>query len=301
MKDLRLFGVYGMSQIFIQRGYRMSKIAWITDSTSGLTQTEARELGVYVIPLFVTVGEDAYRDGVDMTNDAFYSLFDKGITPKTSQPSLGDFITLYQDLKDKGYERGIAVHCSANLSGTLQTSKMAAEEVGFDVTVIDSQIVSFPLLQMFNAGIQMEKNGASFEEIVTYLNEYPKRIHAYILLDNLEYVYRGGRMNSAQYLLGTILKIKPIITLKEGKVEIYERLRTFKKAKDRIFEIFGDYAKDFPNVCVAHTNAVELAHSWKNELEKLYDNLKVKIAELGPVLGAHAGPGMVGLTWIDEA
>ncbi|MFC4769567.1 DegV family protein [Effusibacillus consociatus] len=276
----------------------MTKIAWITDSTSGLTQEEAAKHNIFCVPLIVLFGEESYRDGVDITIEQFYSRIEKGELPKTSQPSVGDFVALYKELKRKGYEKGIAVHLSSKLSGTHNTSQMAAEMAGFEVEVIDSKITSYPIIQMLLDGKRLEEEGKSFDEIVSFLREYPDRISTYVILDNLEYVHRGGRMNAAQYILGSLLQVKPILYFPDGSVGVFEKVRTFKKAKNRIFELLSEFSSDNLRLCVAHTNVVDQAFQWKKEIKERFSNFSVTVADLGPVIGVHGGPGTIGLTWI---
>ncbi|GAX88938.1 DegV family protein [Effusibacillus lacus] len=276
----------------------MTKIAWITDSTSGFTPEQAAEHNIHLIPLYVVFDNESFRDGMEITNEEFYARIDRGELPKTSQPSVGDFAELYKRIMDEGYKKGIAVLISANLSGTLETARMAAEMVGFDLAVIDSKITSFPLAQMVLDGQRMEREGKDFAEIVEFLQTYPERFSAYIILDNLEFVHRGGRMNAAQFLLGNLLQIKPILHLPDGRAVVFEKVRSFKKAKSRIFELLSEYRSQDLRICVIHTNVWEQANEWKKELQEMYSNLKVSVQELGSAIAVHAGPGSIGLAWI---
>ncbi len=277
----------------------MEKIAWITDSTCYLEPELLEKYNIHVVPLSVVFGDESLRENIEISAEEFYDRIkvSKNL-PKTSQPSVGEFLELYEELKMK-YDRGIAVHLSSGISGTYYTSQTAAELAGFELTAIDSEIATYPMSFMLLEGIKAQEEGKSYEEIVAHIERVKNDVRAYFLVDNLEHLHRGGRMNAAQFLVGSVLQIKPILHLHEKKIVAFEKIRTYKKAKNRIFDLFKEDAETgVPiNAVVIHANHIEEAEAWKKELEAQYPNVSVKFSLFGPVVGTHVGQGTVGLSW----
>lgn len=277
----------------------MEKIAWITDSTCYMEPELIQKYHIHVVPLSVVFGEESYKEGSEITLEQFYArLKTEKELPKTSQPSVGDFYTLYEELK-KEYDCGIAVHLSSGISGTYYTSQTAAEMAGFKLTALDSELACYPMSFLLLEGIKAQEEGKSFEEIVDRMKDVIRRLRAYFLVDDLAHLHRGGRLNAAQYLVGSMLQIKPILHFQEKKIVPFEKIRTFKKAKNRIFELFDEDASTGEPIQagIVHAEALELASDWKAEIESKYPNVKVHISAFGPVIGTHVGPGTIGLTW----
>jgi DegV family protein with EDD domain len=277
----------------------MDKIAWITDSTSGIEAEVAKKYNIHVVPLHIIFKDKSYKDGIDLSEKEFYEkLKREKELPKTSQPAIGEFVEFYERLK-KEYDRGIVIHVADELSGTLRTSRMAAEMAEFPVEIIDSRLVVYPMVYLLLDGIEMHQNGKSYEEIVTELKRLTGNMRAYFMVNDLSQLQRGGRMSSAQALLGSLLQIKPILRLNNGKVELYEKVRTYTKAKKRIFEIFAEDVKDAKEVrvCIPQGNAREEALKWKEELEQMFPHLDFHISQLGAVVGTHVGEGTLAIAW----
>lgn len=277
----------------------VKKIAWITDSTAYMEEDWAREHGIYVVPLNVIFGEESLREGAEITTEAFYArMKDAKALPKTSQPSIGDFVSLYERLAEE-YAEGIAIHISSGISGTYHTSVQAASMVGFPLKAIDSRIATYPMTYMLKEGIRLEAEGYGADEIAERLEQMKGKFESYFLVDDLHHLHRGGRLNAAQYLVGSMLQIKPILTIKGGKIIPVEKIRTFKKAKERIYEHFNrDAEEKVPmKACVIHANALDEANKWAEELRSLYPHVEYHLSVFGPVIGTHVGAGTLGLTW----
>lgn len=277
----------------------MERIAWIADSTCYMEPELIEKHQVHIVPLSVVFGSESYKEGMEIGNEAFYmELKTKKELPKTSQPSVGDFVTLYEELK-KEYDYGIAVHLSSGISGTCYTSQTAAEMAGFKVEVIDSEIATYPMSYILLEGIKAQQEGKSFAEIVARMREVTRRMRAYFLVDDLSHLHRGGRLNAAQFLVGSVLQIKPILHFVDKKIVPFEKIRTYKKAKSRIFELFAEDAKQGEPIkaCIIHANVPEEAEVWKQEVESEYANVEVHISSFGPVIGTHVGPGTIGMGW----
>ncbi len=277
----------------------MKKIAWITDSTCYMEPELLKKYNVHVVPLSVVFGEESYREGMEISAEAFYETIKTAKDlPKSSQPSVGDFMVLYEQLKLR-YERGIAVHISSGVSGTYYTSQTAAELAGFELTAIDSEIATYPISFILMEGLKAEEEGKSYEEIIAHMQAVKERMRAYFLVEDLAHLHRGGRLNAAQFLMGSMLQIKPILHFHDKKIVPYEKIRTYKKAKNRILELFKEDAElgDPINAVVIHANHPEEAQAWKQEIEAHYPNVSVRLSVFGPVIGAHVGQGTVGLAW----
>src|SRR5690625_365229 len=176
----------------------MKKFAWITDSTCGLSEEYIKKHNIFVLPLSVVVNNISYKEDIDITKDQFYEkLLDHGDGAKTSQPSFGDFIKLFEKLR-KTYECGIALHASSELTGTYQSSKNASHQTGFPVEVIDSKIGAYALGKMIRNGLQLAKEGLSYEKIVSKLKILPQKTEMYLLPSSLDQLKRSGRVSTPQ-------------------------------------------------------------------------------------------------------
>lgn len=277
----------------------MEKIAWITDSTSLIDEKLARDNNIHVVPLNVMFGEQSYREGIDMNPDQFYEKMKSCCEmPTTSQPAIGDFVRLYERLK-QDYTRGIAVHLSDAHSGTCATSATAAGITDFPVEVINSKITLQPMAQLVIAGKQLQDAGKTFTEIVDGVRELSNKIKMYFVVDDLSHLQRGGRLSMTQFLMGSLLSIKPILTVVEGKITPFEKIRTLRKAKDRIMEkLEADLRAGLAtHVNIFHADNEQGAVSWKEELISRFPHILPQIHLVSPIVGVHTGPGTLGLSW----
>src|SRR5690625_3404296 len=271
----------------------MKKIAWITDSTCGLSRDFIEENNLYVLPLSVIVNGVSYKEDVEITKEEVYEkLKEHGEGAKTSQPAFGEFIELYEKLKEE-YDGGIAIHASSELTGTYESSKNASHQTGFPVEVIDSKIGAYALGKMIRNGIEFEKEGKSYHEIVSILRTYPNKTEMYLLPASLEQLKRSGRVSTPQAIFASLLNINLLLRFQEGKVIVDEKIRTTKKAKNRLFQIIADSVDkhQLKEIYVMHAGVKEKAQSWKEELEKIHKQIKVKTEALVPVAGVHTGYG----------
>lgn len=278
----------------------MKKYAWITDSASGLSKKFIQENNIFVLPLNVIIDGVSYKEDVDITKDHFYEkLKQKNIDAKTSQPVFGDFIKLFNELKEK-YDGGIALHASSALTGTYQSAKSAATQTGFPVVAIDSKIGAYPLGQMIKNGIQLVKQGLSYEKIVDALKTYPGKSEMFILPSNLEQLKKSGRVSNAQSIFASLLNIHLLLRVDQGKVVVAEKIRTKTRAKNRLFQIIENAVNKYHlrEICIMHAGVLEKALSWKAELEKMHQRTKVKIETLVPVAGVHTGFGTMAVSWL---
>ncbi len=255
---------------------------------------------IRIIPLNVIFDGESYRDGIDITAEVFYEKMKHFMgDTKTSQPSVGEFVEVFEELK-LNYDRCIAILVSSELSGTYSSCKMASDLVeDFPVEIIDTEKASFPMVFFLREGIRLQSEGKSYDEIVNHLKNLPKKIKTFFLIGDLARLHKGGRLNAAQFLIGNLLQVKPILQFVDKKVQPFEKVRGFKKGKDRILDLFSeDASKGVPmNVCIVHSSYLDEATSWKEEIESKYPHIGVEITELGPVVGVHTGTGTIALTW----
>lgn len=278
----------------------MKKIAWITDSTCGLSEEFIKKNNIFVLPLSVIVNGVSYKDDIEITKEKFYDILKvHGEGAKTSQPAFGEFIELYEKLKED-YDLGIAIHASSELTGTYNSSINASKQIGFPVEVIDSKIGAYALGKMISNGIELQKQGKSYEEIIRVLHTYPEQAEMYLLPASFDQLRKSGRVSKAQTLFASLLSIHLILTFQNGKVIAQDKIRTKKRAKDRLFEIVDEAVNKYhlKEICVMHAGVKEVALSWKDEFEKLYNEMSVKIETLVPVAGVHTGYGTMAVSWL---
>lgn len=280
----------------------MAKTAVITDSTSYIDDSIRKEKNIIMIPLNVIFGEESFLEEVEITAEQFYEKM-RGAEelPKTSQPAVGEFVKLYEELREQQYTDIIVVTLSSGISGTFQAAQSAATMVeNVNVYVYDSEISSSAQAFFVLEAAAMAFEGKDGEVIVARLDEIKQRgMEAFFMVDDLTNLRLGGRLSGAQAFFGGLLQIKPVLEFKDGGIVPFEKIRTRKKALARLRELFDNDAKDGEkvNATVIHANRPDEAEQIKQELEQKYDNVAVDISYFGPVLGTHLGEGAIGLTW----
>jgi DegV family protein with EDD domain len=278
------------------------RIAWITDSTAYVPDELRERHDIHIVPLDVIFEDGTYEDGFGLSPEQLYEKIDQAKTvPKTSQPSVGKFLKLYETLLEK-YDCAIAVHLSSRLSGTYNASLNAAGMVDFPIEVVDSRIVSYPITTLILKGIELAERGVDFRDIAAVLREEAAKNENYIVIGSLSQLHKGGRLSSAQFFLGNLLQIKPIFCIRDGVVELFEKVRTESKAVKRILEQLeaarGKYR--ITEVQILHGNVLEKALELKESIKNKYQDIHVLIGPLSSVLGVHGGRGTLALTWTNE-
>jgi len=268
----------------------------VTDSTSDLPPVLAQELGISVVPLSVIFGDEAFREGVGISQDEFYEkLVRSRVLPTTSAPSVGDFLAVYEPLL-KETDEIVSIHISSKLSATHDNACQAAKQLaerGARVEVIDSQSVSFGLTFMAAAAARAAMSGSALDDICKLVRSMVPRIRIIVVLDTLEYLRRGGRIGRARAFLGAVLRVKPLLSLREGEVHPEERVRTKRHALDRIFQIVTSYRVS--EAAIGYSTNAEDAEEMKRRLGEALPGVQVHLQRLGPVIGVHAGPGVLGV------
>lgn len=283
-------------------GVNKKPIAWVTDSTAFIPEEVKRKHEIYVVPLEIIFGQQVYQDGVDISSEQIYEKMKiSEDLPKTSQPSVGTFLHLFEKLKEE-YECAIAVHLSGNLSGTLNASRNGAEIAEFPVETVDSKLMSYPMTSLILQGMEMAKKGLDYRAIASALREMVNRFENYILIGSLEQFYKGGRMSGLQFFLGNLLQIKPILRLEDGVFEVFEKVRTYNKAIARILEQL-DKAVNLHRVThvqILHGNILDKALEVKEKIKKKYQHIDVLVGPISSAMAVHAGQGTLALTWLNE-
>lgn len=276
----------------------MTAIRIVTDSTADLPKSLVERHRIGVVPLTVMFGEDEYRDGVDLTSSDFYRrLVTDPRHPRTSQPSPAAFDEQYRRMAAEGAERVVVFSLSSRLSGTYQSAVMAAEMAQIPVDVINTGLASLAMGWLVVAAAQAAESGASAEEIIGLAEERKERASLLFVVDTLEYLQRNGRIGKASALLGTLLSVKPILSLEQEVVTPLEKVRGNAKAIQRLVDlaVARHTGQSRLHVGVIHGAAPEQAALLAAKLREAIQPEELIISELGPVLGTHVGPNALGI------
>lgn len=272
------------------------KVAIVTDSTADLPPELVEELGVTIVPLQVIFGDEAYREGVEITTEEFYERLVKSRQlPTTSAPSVGDFQEVYERLLEE-VDSIVSVHIGAKLSGTVQAAHTARQSLAKPerIEIVDSQAVSVAIGFVVMEAVEAARAGAKLAEVKAAAESAVQRTHVRFMLDTLEYVRRGGRIGRARAYMGTLLRVKPILSFREGEVYPEERVRTRARGLERIIQWAVRHQK-VKRAVVAHATTLDEAESIRERLAMAFPSVKVYLIRFGPVLGTHGGPGTIGV------
>lgn len=276
------------------------KVAVISDSTAYIPADVRDRLNIHMAPLSVTFEDTSYQEEIDITTEEFYNkIKDAKTLPTTSQPSIGYVTNLLEELSAE-YDAVISVHLSSGISGTYQTVVSAGSMVdGIEVYAFDSEISC--MVQGFYAleAAEMALQGKHPEQIIHRLNEMKKTMKAYFMVDDLTNLQRGGRLSSAQAIVGSLLQVKPILHFSDKVIVPFEKIRTRKKAISRIMGMLEEDALkgDQLKVVFIHGNDEAAAIELRDEFAAKYPNAETMISYFGPVIGTHLGEGAIGIGW----
>lgn len=270
----------------------------VTDSAADLPPEIVRELSITVVPDNVHFGHRTYREGVDITSEEFFAELAKSpVIPTTSQPAVGVFEEVYRRLAEET-DQIISIHLPEKLSAVLNSAYLAARALaGVEIAFIDSTQVSMGMGWLVITAARAAQQGKELAEIVALVEDTIPRLRLIAMLDTLEYLQRGGRIGKVTALLGTALKVKPLIQVLNGEALPLENARTRRKALRRLVEIIADLAP-LEEVAVVHANAPDLAHEVGTMLATIHPSHRILICPVGPILGTHAGPGAVGVACV---
>lgn len=266
----------------------------ITDSTSDIDFNYAKELNIDIVPLKVIIDGKEYKDRIDLQPDEFYNLLaNSEVLPTTSQPSPQEFLNFYEEAKVAG-DSVIVMTLSSTISGTYQSANIAKDLANYDkIYVIDSLSTTQTLRLLVLKAVQLRERGITAKDIYQQLEDYKNRLCIFAFVDTLEYLCKGGRMSKTVAAAGTLLKVKPIIGLKDGKLEMFSKARGTAKATTKIIELIQEEGEiDFNEpICIGYTGNNDGLDKFEDTLRHELHFKDVLHGFVGPVIGTHAGPG----------
>lgn len=276
----------------------MEKIAIVTDSNSGITQKQAEELGISVLPMPFMIDEETYFEDINLTVDEFFEKLENNCNISTSQPSPEEVMGLWNRLLEE-YDSIVYIPMSSGLSGSCQTAVMLSHEYDGRVQVVNNQRISVTQRQSVLDAKEMADKGMTAKEIKEYLEKVKFDSSIYIMVDTLKYLKKGGRITPAAAAFGEILKIKPVLTIQGEKLDAFSKVRSVKQAKNTMIKaIRSDMEKRFGGVNadniwleVAHTQNSEAAEQLKEELMKEFPGFDIYVDKLSLSVSCHIGPG----------
>ena len=281
----------------------MSKIAIVTDSNSGITQAEAPELGIFVLPMPFMIDEETFFEDIDLTQEQFYEKLSTGAGISTSQPSPESVMTLWDDIL-KEYDEIVHIPMSSGLSGSCQSAMMLAEEYDGRVQVVNNQRISVTQRQSALDAVLLAQKGMSAAKIKDFLEKDKFNSSIYIMLDTLHYLKKGGRITPAAATIGTLLKIKPVLQIQGDKLDAFAKARTTAQGKSIMINAiksdienrFGGMQKpDSIWLEIAHTQNEEAAMALRDEVLQIYPGANIVINPLSLSVACHIGPGALAL------
>jgi len=286
----------------------MKKIAIITDSNSGITQSQAKELGIYVLPMPFTIDGSEFFEDITLTQEQFYKKLIGDADISTSQPSPKAVTKLWDEVLET-HDEIVHIPMSSGLSGSCQTALMLAEDYDGKVAVVNNQRISVTQRESALDALKLVKAGKSAAEIKEILEEDKFNSSIYIMLDTLYYLKKGGRITPAAAALGTLLKLKPVLQIQGEKLDAFAKARTVNQGKSIMINAvkndienrFGGLKPEEVTIMLAHTNSPELAEEYKKEVEAALPGYKVSLINpLSLSVACHIGHGALGITCIKK-
>jgi DegV family protein with EDD domain len=267
----------------------------VTNSSSDIPRELAAELGITVVPEYVVFGNKAYKDRIDISEDEFYDKLVKGkIQPTTSNPNPGDFVAAYNEV-GKTADGIVSIHISTKLSGTVNSAMQARKETTAKcpIEIIDSKLVAIPLGMVVAEAARMAKQGKGVQEIADATRANIERLHLLAAFDTLEYLARGGRIGKAKAMVGALLNVKPMLTIKDGELVPAAQARSMAKAKEKLVE-FASSFKDTEELWVIYSTDRKEAQALAKQING-FPQERIGFSRLGTTVGTHAGPGLLGI------
>lgn len=278
----------------------MKNIHIVLDSTAHVeSELLQKYKNLHKVSLKVRIADQEWDEDELSAHDLFIETKKAGVLQQTSQPPIGEFIQLFESIISEGGEV-IVIAVSGALSGTVQGARTAAATVNTKkIHVIDTQTAAIGMVRMAESALQMIEEGKGVEEILEVLHKQVKATHTLLLPDSLEYLHRGGRIGGAAALFGTILQIKPVLYLTEGRITILDKVRTRKRAVNRLIEEL-DQCGELEYIGVVHVELQEDGQELKERVAALYPNAIISLTEAGSVVASHVGPGAVALIYQEK-
>jgi len=273
----------------------------VTDSTADIPPEMAEKLGITVVPAYVAFGTETYQDGVDLTKQQFYDRLNASrVIPTTAAPPIGAYEEVFHRLAEETAEM-VSLQAVGRLSALYSVAAIAAQNVsqvmGVRIEVVDSGQITMGYGWMAVAAAEAARRGETLDQIVTLVEGMKPRARVLAILDTLEFAHRGGRVSWATAVLGTLLRVKPIVEVYLGSIELLERTRTIERSFDRLIERIQAMGK-LERAIVLHTNAIGLADRLAKRLQAIYPDWEPLIGQAGVTIASHVGPGAVGVACV---
>lgn len=278
----------------------MSKVAIVTDSNSGITQKEGKELGIRVLPMPFYIDGELYFEDITLTQEDFYKKLEGDAEISTSQPSPGSIMDLWDEILNE-YDEIVHIPMSSGLSGSCETAKMLADDYDGKVVVVDNQRISVTQRQSVLDAIALAEKGMSAQEIHDILMREKMEASIYITVDTLKYLKKGGRITPAAAALGTVLNLKPVLQIQGEKLDAFAKVRGWKAAKKTMLNaVEKDLTERFAGkemfLQIAYTCSYDEALIWKKEVEDKYPGYDIYMSPLSLSVSCHIGPGSMAVT-----
>jgi len=276
----------------------MHKIAIVADSTASLPRAFVEANEISIIPLYIHMGGETLRDSIDITPDLFYEKLPTcDPLPTTSQPSAGDFVELFQKLIDAGAEGIVSTHISSGISGTVNSARLASEQLGgFPVEIVDTKCAVAAHVFTVEAAVAARAAGGDLAAVTAAAQKAVAAQRTIFAVDTLEYLYKGGRIGGAAALLGSLLQFKPLLHFVDGQIDALERVRTSNKALTRAQELMGEWVGDEPvRVILMQSACMDKVARVQKQVADHLNIASSEVLPLSPVIGTHAGPGTLGI------
>ena len=281
------------------------KIALVTDSTSAITKQEAEENNIIVVSIPIIIGKKEYLENVDITSDQLFKMQREGADfPKTSQPSTGSLIRLFDHLLDQGYEAIIAITLSSGISGFYQTlCNIADNNPKYNLHPIDTRMTVRLQGNLVLAAAKMIKNGVELESILTHLDEIRSTIDEIFVVNDLNNLSRGGRLSNAGAFIGSMLNIKPLLTFKDGNIVAFDKIRSMKRAFLKIKKLTVKKIDQLPykdkiKLFIIDSNDSSQVAEAKNFLEEKFPEQNISVTKFSPVIATHLGEKSFAIGWM---
>ncbi len=279
----------------------------ITDSPSDISIKEAKQLNIDIVPLKINIGDKSYQEGIDITIEEFYEkLKTSEVLPTTSQPSPDDYVTLYEEAKKAG-DDVIVITLASKLSGTYQSANLAKGIVDYpNIHIIDSEQATLGEMLLVKYAVKLRDQGKTTEEIVEIITEAKKKVVLVALIDTLEYLQKGGRLSKGAAIAGSLLNIKPVITVQDGEVAVISKARGVKAGIRNLLssiDDFEDFNLDAPvtyGFSGIYSEHIKQAEAIKEKIVEKYSLEDVGTFSIGSVIGTHAGPGAYGFAFLQK-
>lgn len=287
----------------------MSKIAVITDSNSGITQQQAEELGIFVLPMPFMIDGKEYFEGINLSVEEFFEKLKSDREISTSQPTPESVLSLWDRLLNEGYDEIVHIPMSSGLSSSCQTAIVLADDYDGRVQVVNNQRISVTQRQSVLDAIHLAETGKSAAEIREILEKEKLEASIYIMLDTLTYLKRGGRITPAAAALGNLLRLKPVLQIQGEKLDAFAKARTAKQGKSIMIEAmkkdihdrFHDNENGDIAIQIAHTENLEAAMELKKELEQIFPGTDIYVDHLSLSVSCHIGPGSLAIACAKKA